>query len=162
MDAPAFDPFRSEVRALSNSVATLEHKTVRDLELRERFRTLFRIWITNVEPGLRNYLSNRRDLVKLTADVERLVQLASKNKPASDYRKRLRQAIRLANGLVIHLPPSDDTKQSPIASQHELFIPTIPDLPLSLVPNSIVGWRSKLETFLREGRSRSLFIYDPI
>ncbi len=159
MDASAFEPFRSELRALSHSVTILEQKTVRDVELRERFRTVFRIWITNVEPGLRNYISNTRDLVKLTAELERLAQLASKNKPASEYRKRLRQAIALADGLVIHLPPSADTKQPAIGMRHELFIPTIPDLPLSLVPNPIVGWRSRLETFLREHPfEKSVFI----
>jgi hypothetical protein len=81
VDASAFDPFRSELRSLREAVATPRQKLIRDLDLRERFRTLFRIWITNVEPGLRNHLLNRRDLVKLTAEIERLAQLASKNKP---------------------------------------------------------------------------------
>lgn len=30
----------------------------------------------------------------------------------------------------------------------ELFIPGIPDLPLSLVPNSLLGWRSNVSAFL--------------
>ena len=33
-------------------------------------------------------------------------------------------------------------------SRQELFVSGIPDLPFSLVPNSIVGWRSRFETFL--------------
>ena len=159
MDASAFDPFRSELLALSQAVASLEPKTIRNVDLRERFRTVFRVWITNVEPGLRTTVSNTRDLVKLSAELERLAQLTSKIKPVSEYRKRLRRAIELANGSALYLPASGDTKHPTIGPRHELFIPSIPDLPLSLVPNPIVGWRSKLETFLREHPfEKSVFI----
>jgi hypothetical protein len=58
--------------------------------------------------------------------------------------------MRLADGLIIHLPPTNDIQQPAIAPRHELFLSTIPDLPLALVPNPLVGWRSRLEAFLRE------------
>lgn len=150
MDASSFDPFRSELRTLYDSVHGLQRKSLRDEDLRERFRTLFRVWISSVEPSLRNYLLSKRDLVKLTAELEKLAQLASKYKPVSDYRKRLRRAIQLADGLVIHLPPSEARKRTDMGARHELFIPTIPDLPLQLVPNPILGWRSRLEAFLNK------------
>jgi hypothetical protein len=157
-----FESFRTELRALSDSIDRIKAKTLREELLRERFRTLFRIWASNVEPGIKNHLKNPRDLFKLSAEIEKLAQLASKAKQIADYRKHLRNAIQLANSLVIYLPASDaassviDHKDS---KKNALFISGIPDLPLTLVPNPIFGWRSRLETFVREHPfEKSVFI----
>jgi hypothetical protein len=120
---------------------------------------LFRVWISSVEPDLKMHLQSKRELVKITAEIERMAQLASKYKTTADYKVRLRRAIQLADSLVIRLPPSDVPSQGSFAGHQELFISSIPDLPLPFVPNAIVGWRSQLEAFLNKYPfDRSTFI----
>ena len=151
------ESFRAELRALLDSTQEIRARTLRDDALRERFRTLFRVWVSSVEPSIRSHLQNTREVFKLSAEIERLAQLSSKFKQVSDYRKRLRTAIQLADVLVIHLP--SEIKPVVTPTRHDLFITSIPDLPLALVPNPILGWKSNMEAFLRDHPfDRSVFI----
>lgn len=159
MSASEFDSFRAELRALTDTINGVDKKTLRDEELRERFRTLFRTWTSAIEPSIRGYQDGRREVLKLTGEVEKLAWLASKQQPIAEYRKRLRRATQLSDNLVIQLPPSHEPKKVTPGLRHELFIPAIPDLPSSLVPNSIFGWRSRLEAFLnKHAFDKSVFI----
>ncbi|MEK6531584.1 MAG: hypothetical protein AABZ23_03710, partial [Deltaproteobacteria bacterium] len=100
-------------------------------------------------PAIEPFLQSKRDFLKLGAELEALAKLTSKCKPVADYRKRLKRAIELSNGLVLHLPPSGKVISTPSVST-DLFLPSIPDLPSKLIPNPLVGWRSKLEAFTNE------------
>jgi hypothetical protein len=145
-----FDSFRAELRSLIIIIQGIEKSTLQDENLRERFRTLFRTWTSTVEPLLTTYHGGRRELLKLHAEIEKLAQLASKRKPVADYKKYLRRACQLSDNIVIQLPPSGEQRRTTVGPRQELFIPGIPDLPFSFVPNPIVGWRSRLENFLRK------------
>lgn len=159
MHASDFDSFRAELRTLTETINGLQKATLRDEELRERFRTLFRIWTSTVEPFLRTYQDGRREVSKLSGEIEKLARLASKQKRIIEYRKHLRRATELSDNLIIQLPPSDESKKPGPVFRHELFIPLIPDLPLSLVPSPILGWRSRLEAFLNKHPfEKSVFI----
>lgn len=142
-----FDTFRSELGSLEDALARIHAKTVRDDTLRERFRTLFRVWVSVVQPSLADHLQNTRDFFKLSAEIERLARLTSKYKSVGEYRTRLRTAVHLANNLVLLLPPGAERSST---LGRELFISAIPDLPTAFVPNAIVGWRSKIEAFLHQ------------
>ncbi len=152
-----FESFRSELRALATSTQGIQHRTLRDEGMRERFRTLFRIWVSSVQPSLKQLTRNTRDVFKLSAEIEKLAQLASKYKQLSEYRKRLRIAIQLADALVIYLPTDSQAIVAP--SRHDLFITSIPDLAPALVPNPLLGWKSRMELFLRKHPfDKSVFI----
>jgi hypothetical protein len=152
-----FESFRAELRSLADSTQSVQSRTLRDDHLRERFRTLFRVWVSSVEPSVKEYANDSRDVFKLSAEIEKLAQLSSKYKPISEYRKRLRVARQLADGLVIYLPQTHGAMGTP--GKHDLFISVIPDLPVSFVPNAIVGWKSRMEAFCREHPfERSVFI----
>jgi hypothetical protein len=143
-----FESFRAELRSLADSTQEIQSRTLRDDDLRERFRTLFRVWVSSVEPSVKQHAKNTREVFKLSAEIEKLAQLASKYKPVSEYRKRLRVARQLADGLVIYLPAVQIG--IPTTGKHDLFIAAIPDLPVFLVPNAIVGWKSRMEAFCRD------------
>jgi len=113
--------------------------------LRERFRTLFRTWETSVRPLLAPLLKDKRDFLKLGAELENLAKLTSKIKPVADYRKRLNRSISLANSLVLYLPIKGFEKR--LARKDELFVPSIPDLPIGMVPSPIIGWKSIINNF---------------
>lgn len=154
---PEFESFRAELRALAVLTQGIQGRTLRDDGLRERFRTLFRVWVSSVAPSVKQLAKNSRDVFKLSAEIEKLAQLSSKYKQISEYRKRLRVAIQLADALVIYLPT--DSRAIAPPSRHDLFIASIPDLPLALVPNPILGWKSSMEAFLREHSfDKSVFI----
>lgn len=147
----SLDAFRAELSALQLLVSHNRGKTVRNEELRERFRTLFRSWTSVVEPEIREHLATRREFFKLTSELERLAQLASRRKPVADYKKRLAKAIQLADSLVVYVPTETPPQRAThLGHRDDLFIPSIPDLPVSLVPNAIVGWRSRLEGFIKQ------------
>ena len=133
-------------------------RTLCDDGLRERFRTLFRVWVSSVEPRIiKGHAKDTRDVFKLSAEIEKLAQLSSNNKLVSEYRKRLRIAIQLADGLVIYLPAIPTGL--PVSVKHDLFVAAISDLPTSLVPNPIVGWKSRMEAFCRDHPfEKSVFI----
>lgn len=150
MHIPEFDSFRVELLALADATQGNAKKTLRDEALRERFRYLFRSWASTVEPSIRAHVQNRREVFKLSAELEKLAQLAAKVSPFQKYRERLRTARRLADCIVIYLPARDETPTKGGTAGHERFLTAIPDLPLSLVPNSILGWRSRMEAFLQE------------
>lgn len=149
MPEQAFRAFRAELGTLREILSRLPGRTVRDETLKERFRTLFRTWFSVVSAAISPFLHSKRDLQKLTAEIQALAALTNRIKPASDYRKRLYRAIALANGLVLYLPaaPGPLLRAHPPAAD-ELFIPQIPDLPLRLVPNSILGWKSQIAAFV--------------
>jgi len=162
MPAAAFEAFRAELQALGKAISDQPNKTIRDTELRDRFRTLFRSWVSVVEPRVRQLLPSRRDLHKLTAEIEALAKLTSKIKPCTEYRRRIKRAIALADGLVLYLPPTVatySTGQSRSPSRQEFFASGIPDLPVSLVPSAILGWKTNIEQFLlRYPFDRSVFV----
>ena len=152
-----FETFRAELRSLDEALARGRGKTVREDALRERFRTLFRVWVSAVQPSIRPHLQSTRDFFKLSAELEKLARLASKFKQVSEYRKRLRTSIQLANSLVLLLPV--DQIHGSSGGKNSLFLAGIPDLPNALVPNAIVGWRSRLEVFITEHPfDKSVFI----
>jgi hypothetical protein len=148
LELSEFDSFRAELRALIVIVQAIQKSTLRDENLRERFRTLFRTWTSTVEPLLATYHDSRREVLKLRAEIEKLAQLASKQKAVVAYKKYLHRACQLSDNIVIRLPPTSDQKKVPVGPRQELFTSGIPDLPFALVPNPIVGWRSRLENFL--------------
>jgi hypothetical protein len=154
-----FDSFRAELRALTNTINEIQKQTLRDEELRERFRTLFRSWTSSIETSLKGYQGGNRELLKLGGEIETLARLASKQKPITEYRKHLRRATQLADTVVIQLPATHELEIRTAGVRQEQFLLGIPDLPRTLVPNSILGWRSRLEVFLsKHPFDKSVFI----
>lgn len=150
MPAETFESFKAELSALRDIVSAVEKKTVRDELLLDRFRTLIRTWVSIVRPTIDPFLRSKRDFLKLGAELEALARLTSKCKPVLEYRKRLNTSIKLANSLVLYLPPTRGQRLSSRPARDDLFLPTIPDLPVYLVPNPLLGWKSKIETFVNE------------
>jgi hypothetical protein len=152
---PEFDSFRAELAAVAAAIERVPEKTLRDDLLRERIRLLFRSWAANVEPSIRHYVKNTREVFKLSAELERIAQLTSKYKTTLEYRRRLRRAIQLAGAIVLSLP-----LVSPALPQRpELFLPEVPDLPLAFVPDPLIGRRTKIKEFLaKHPFDRSVFI----
>jgi len=147
--AETFESFKAELSALRDLVFAVEKKTVRDEFLLDRFRTLIRAWASIVRPTIEPLLQSKRDFLKLGAELEALARLTSKCKPVADYRKRLNRSIKLANVLALYLPPTRGQRLSaPSSARDDLFLPMIPDLPVYLVPNPLLGWKSKIEAFV--------------
>jgi hypothetical protein len=144
--AGEFDSFRTELRYLNDAVAAVPTKTLRDEQLRERLRTLSRVWLSAVKPAVVGHLRNTREFFKLSGELEKIAKLTSKYKPVAEYRRRLRTAENLASAVVLHLP----VDSAPIVSTKstELFLPSIPDLPTALVPSALIGSRSQMESFV--------------
>jgi hypothetical protein len=156
MAFPEFDSFRAELSTVIDAVDRIELRTLRDENLRERLRTLFRSWTSSVQPIIRGRVKNTRDLFKLTAELEKIAQLTSKCKPVAEYRRRLNTATQLANILVLSVPLLSTASS---AQRQELFLPGIPDLPIALVPDPLIGYQSKMKEFLqRHPFDRSVFI----
>jgi hypothetical protein len=154
-----FESFKAELSALRDLVSAIRKKTVRDELLLDRFRTLFRTWASIVRPTIEPRLQSKRDFLKLGAELEALARLTSKYKSVADYRKRLNTSIRLANDIILYLPPTRGQGQSSNPARDDLFIPAIPDLPVYLVPNPLLGWRSKIEAFVnRYHFDKSVFV----
>lgn len=155
MAFPEFDSFQAELSALRRAVEHVSGKTLREQSLRERFRLLFRSWTSNVQPLLRGHVRNTRELFKLSAELEKLAQLTAKYKAVAEYRRRLRTASALANALVLSLPIPGEA----VARRQELFLPEIPDLPMALAPDRLIGRQAKMKEFLQKHPfDRSVFI----
>lgn len=166
MSVETFEAFKAELLTLRDILLSTNKKTVREEFLLDRFRTLFRTWASIVHPAIEPFLPSKRDFLKLGTELEALARLTAKYKPVALYRKRLNTAIKLANDLVLFLPPTavERTTTHPIFSflfeptaiektttrpyRDDLFLPAIPDLTVNLVPNPLIGWKSKIETFL--------------
>jgi len=157
--AETFESFKTELATLKDIVSVISSKTLRDELLQDRFRTIFRIWASIVRPAIEPLLKSKRDFLKLGAELEALARLTSKYKPVADYRKRLNTSIRLANNLVLYLPPTRGQKPSSTPAGDDLFLSAIPDLPVYLVPNPLLGWKSKIEAFVnRYPFDKSVFL----
>ena len=150
MPAELFDHFKAELDALRVILAGIEKKTLRDDDVRERFRTLFRTWVSAVHPSIEPHLETKKDFHKLSAELESLAKLTAKIKSVQEYRKRVNRAIGLANGLVLYLPPTAASlPPSRPTSRENLFVPGIPDLPTRFVPNPLIGWKQEIQAFVR-------------
>ena len=160
MPATPLDALRAEVGALREVLAGATKKTVRDEALRDRFRNLFRSWSWTVGPGIEPFVQGKRAVVKLHAELEAIAKLASKRAKVTEYQKRLRRAAELADQIVLELPPSQGAQGRPApGGTQELFVAGIPDLPVTLVPNALLGWRTNIEEFLtRYPFDKSVFI----
>lgn len=158
MPTATFEAFKAELSTLRDVVSSYPKRTLRDEALLDRFRTLFRTWISIVRPAIEPLLKSKKDFLKLGAELEALANLTSKYKHIADYRKRLNRAVQLSNDLVLYLPPSGEAISTASVST-ELFLSSIPDLPSKLVPNPLVGWRSKLAAFtIKYSFDKSVFI----
>ena len=149
MPGTDFDAFRAELETLKHLLLAIKKKTVRDEMLRDRFRTLFRTWVSTVRPSIEPYLKSKREFFKLCTELECLAKLTSKIKPVDQYRKRLNRVLSFVNGLVLYLPPTTAQVLPCLTTREELFVPEIPDLPLNLVPNPLVGWKREFEAFVK-------------
>jgi len=160
MPTTAFDVFRTELRTLKELLKGIHIRTLRDELLLERFRTLFRTWVATIQGELQSQIQDKKEFLKLSAELESLAKLTSKFKPISEYRKRLTRALSLANSLVLLLPPSYMAQNPPLTtSRDKLFISGIPDLPVRLVPNQLIGWKREIEGFTNEHPfDKSIFI----
>jgi len=149
--AATFKAFKAELAALRDVASSYDKKTLRDDALLDRFRNLFRTWISTVRPAIEPVLQSKRDSLKLGAELEALANLTSKYKPIADYRKRINRAIQLSlsNDLLILDQPTTETISASRVST-DLFLPSIPDLPSKLVPNALFGWRSNMDAFVKE------------
>lgn len=159
MSIDSYEALKAELNTLKTSISASSKKTVRDDALRERFRNLYRSWVSSVKQGVEPHLKNKKELFKLTAELEKLAQLTSKYSHVSEYLKRLNRAINLANSLVLYLPPTSSGDRQRFSFGSDLFLPGIPDLSVQLVPNPLVGWRNKMELFLEKNPfDNSVFI----
>jgi len=160
MALDAFDSFRQELSAIRTALGGIAGKTVRDDDLRERIRTLCRIWITSVNPSLQRLTTQKKELLKLGAEIEALAALTSKFKHTIEYRKRINRAIELCNQVVLELPPAGAVLPTDnFAKRDGLFLEEIPDLPAALVPNALLGWRERMKAFLAKYPfDRSIFL----
>lgn len=151
MSLEAFQAFKAELTAVREVVSAHPKKTIRDDKLLERIRLLYLSWANAVKPSLEPLLKNKKDFFKLNDELEKLAQLTSKYKLVSDYLKRIRSALNYANSLILFLPASGaEVQPSPTRFRHELFLQEIPDVPKEWVPNSIVGWRAKIQSFVQK------------
>jgi hypothetical protein len=149
--------FGDELSALKDAISRHPHKTLRDDVLRERIRMLFGTWMSTIKPEVEPLLSSKQDFIKIGTELEGLAKLTSKFKAVSDYKKRLKNALQLVNSLGIYLPPSAKTQLG--YRGDILFLSSIPDLPLKFVPNSLLGWKSNMDTFVSQHHfDRSVFI----
>jgi len=160
MPTTAFDAFRAELGTLKELLKRIDTRTLRDELLLERFRTLFRTWVATIQEELQSQIQDKKEFLRLSAELESIAKLTSKFKPVSEYRKRLTRALSLANSIVLHLPPSGTVQSPPpTTSRDKLFIPGIPDLPVRFVPNQLIGWKREIEAFTDEHPfDKSIFI----
>jgi hypothetical protein len=158
--AEIFEAFRAELVALGATLDTCRFRTLRDEAHRDRFRTLYRVWISTVAPAIQPTLGSKAEFSKLAAEIEALAALTSKFRPISEYRKRLTRAVQLAAHLVLFLPPTHISRApclKPLGE--EVFVRGVPDLPLRLVPNAILGWKRRVEAFVeRYPFDKSVFL----
>jgi hypothetical protein len=149
--ADAFDHFKAELATLKGILSATSTKTLRDDLLLERFRTLVRTWVSVVRPEVDRFLQSKKEFFKLGAEIENLAALTSKFKSVLEYRKRVNRAISLANNLVLFIP-SDNSQHHPFRAggREDLFTSGIPDLPVRLVPNGLLGWKRQMEAFLTD------------
>jgi hypothetical protein len=152
-----FESFRAELGHLNKAVAAITAKTLRDDVLRERLRTLSRVWFSTVKPAVVGNLQNTREFFKLSAEIEKIAHLTLKYKPAAEYRRRLKTAETLAGAVVLYLPA--DSQPAARSRSGELFLPSIPDLPIALVPTALIGSRTRIQSFVnRHPFDRSVFV----
>ena len=160
MSVHNFDAFKAELATIKEIISSLPKKTIRSEELQERIQVLFRTWAFVVRPTIEPFLKEKREFLKLDAELESIAKLTSKYKSVTEYRKRLNKANELASNIILYLPPSKaDRPLLRTGIGEKLFISGIPDLPAELVPNSLLGWRRKLEAFVSEHPfDKSIFI----
>jgi len=148
LSVSALEAFRAELTAIAALLPRRESSLVRDEGIKERVRNLLRAWSGSVAPSLRDNVTDLRPLLKIRAELEQLAKLCAKQRQARDYTKRLTRTLAIVGSLVVLLPPALAAPVPPPRRFTELFSQSVPDLPLSLVPNSILGWKSKMEAFL--------------
>ena len=159
MSISDFDAFKIELRAVKEAISSLNKKTIRDEVLILRIQALFRTWVSVIRPTIEPLLPNKKQLLKLSAEVEAIAKLTSKYKSSLEYRKRLNRSIALANNIVLYLPPSKQEKPTIHVTEETIFIPGIPDVPVKNVPNSLLGWKNQIETFVNKHPfDKSVFI----
>lgn len=159
MPTATFEAFKAELSTLRDVVSAHPKKTLRDEALLDRFRTLFRTWISTVRPAIEPLLQSKKDFLKLGAELEALANLTSKYNPIAEYRKRINRAIQLSLSRDLLILGLQSTVVSTPSVSSELFLPSIPDLPSKLVPNYLIGWRKNLEAFTNEySFDKSVFI----
>ncbi len=156
----SFYAYLRELKAISNYFTNFKKKRIYDETIRDRIRNVFRSWDTVVAQEIEAYIKDKEKIKYITEELQKLAKLTIKIKHVDDYRKILRSVSRASYELVLHLPPSD----APItvfkkSSGFDLFLSLIPDLPVSLVPNPLFGWKNSIKQFVEKHHfDKSCFI----
>jgi hypothetical protein len=160
MSVSDFEAFKAELLSIKDSISSISQKTLRDENLKKRIQDLFRVWTSFLQSTLEPLLREKRHFLKLSAELESIAKLTSKYKSVTEYKKRFNKAIQYANNIILYLPPNDQKKPVVRTPYRErLFVNGIPDLTPELVPNSLLGWKSRIETFLdKHPFDKSVFI----
>ena len=161
MSVSDFDAFKIELMAVKATICSLEQKTIRDESLIGRIQALFRTWVSVIRPTIEPISPNKKQLLKLHAEIEALAKLTAKYKPTVEYRKHLNRSIMFANNIIpyLPLPKLDEDKPTRTVSTEQLFVRGIPDFPVKLVPNPLLGWKNRLESFFNKHPfDKSVFI----
>ena len=152
---------RLEIDSLSSLLRKDKHAYVVDHAVLERIQELFNSWSGNVHPLLTAGGIPTEVLQRTNTSFERLVRLTSRRNRKREYLEKLRGLRRIiVEQILLEVANISRTPQARVAEPVvRPFLPEIPDLSNDLVPNSLYGWISNMQEFLRRNSfDRNVFL----
>lgn len=136
----------AELEVVRSTLKRSKYKLLRDVALKQRLRTFAETWVATVRPRVGLSVGENKLVFKASNELDRILQLTVKNKPIAEYNKRLNNLKQICEKIDVESITLINSELRTDLSKR--FVEGIPDLPTSLVPPSVLGWKGMIEKFL--------------
>ncbi len=151
------ESFNSEIEAIRQEIRNSRGKTLKDDALRERLRQLLETWHTMRE-YVASFYKDAVSLSKIDESLEEVARDAYKKVQKYKFSPKLRFIKNEISSRIQIEEIKAGTSKGAISDPVKMA-PEIPDLPLILIPKSLIGWKSHIQRFSQKHPfDRNVFI----
>ncbi len=141
--------FLNEINSILAEIVGAQ--TISAFDFESRISQLFVTWNRILKPGLK-LAGVQSELIKeLDRQLEFAVRLSSKRIKKAPFSVLLKNIRKIINIIIFEVARSS-VPVAPVSQKTEVsrVFDEIPDLPDEFIPNSLLGWKSKIKDFLKK------------
>ena len=142
--------FRNEIESILLDIERCDGKILKDQSLQNRIRELFVTWSRSLKPSIASFVTQEKPITQVDKLLEVAARDSGKRTNKDKFKDLLKKIHKILNDIYIEAVRTASCLQ-PIQSQTSLRVfEEIPDLPDNLIPNALLGWKSKIKEFLKK------------
>lgn len=142
--------FRNEIKSILLDIEQCDRKILKDQSLQDRIRELFVTWSLSLKPSIAFSVNQKKTIPQVDKLLEVAARDSGKRINKNKFKNLLNKILKMLDNIYIETVRATSYLQN-VQSQASLRVfEEIPDLPDNLIPNALLGWKSRIKEFLKE------------